>query len=63
MNAEVKLEYTGLFPTHLNLASSNTKFQIQDEATARFVDFSSYNATAFIVKQEPISVKQYVSYR
>jgi hypothetical protein len=63
MNTEVKLEYTGLFPTYLNLASSGTKFQIQDNTTARFIDFSSYNTTTYIVKQEPIPVKQYVTYR
>jgi hypothetical protein len=63
MNTEVKLEYTGLFPTYLNLASSSTKFQIQDDATAHFVDFSSYNTTAYLVKQETTPVKQYVTYR
>jgi hypothetical protein len=62
MNTKIKLEYTGLFPTYLNLASSSTQFQIRDDASARLIDFSSYNTTTYIVKQEPVSVKQYVTY-
>jgi hypothetical protein len=63
MNTEVKLEYTGLFPTYLNLASSSTKFQIQDDVTARLIDFSSCNTAIYVVKQESILVKQHVTYR
>jgi hypothetical protein len=63
MNTEAKLEYTGLFPTYLNLASSSTKFQIQDDSTAPLIDFSSCNTTTYIVKQDQIPVKQYVTYR
>ncbi|MDR1362900.1 MAG: hypothetical protein LBJ35_02460 [Spirochaetaceae bacterium] len=64
MNTEVKLECTGLFPTYLNLSSSSTKFQIQDDATARLIDFSSCNTTAiYVAKQEPIPVKQHITYR
>jgi hypothetical protein len=61
MNDEIRLENVGVFPTYLNLASSSTKFQIHDEASVRLVDFSSCNTT-YIVKQDPIPVKQYVSY-
>lgn len=59
---EIKLEHTGLFPTYLNLASSNTKFQQVDEnVTARLVDFSSCNTT-YLVKQDAVPVQQYVVY-
>jgi len=62
MNIEIKQENTGLFPTYLNLASSGTKFQIQDDTTARLSNFSSCN-TLFIAEREPVPVKQYVIYR
>jgi len=62
MNNEKKQGNIGLFPTYLNLASSIVKFQIQNNVTAPLVDFSSSNNT-FIIKQEPIPAKQYVTYR
>jgi len=62
MNDEIKQETTGLFPTYLNLSSTGTKYQIQDDATARLNNFSSCN-TVFVKEGEPIPVKQYVIYR
>jgi hypothetical protein len=63
MNKNQKLENSGAYPTYLNLASPNTKFQIRDDISAHFVDFSSCSAT-YIVKQEHVSVpQQHVKYR
>jgi len=63
MNKELKLENSGAFPAFLNLASPNVKFEIRNDISVYFVDFSSCNTT-YIVKQEQIPVQQqYVTYR
>jgi len=62
MNIEIKQETTGLFPTYLNLSSSGTKYQMQDDATAPLSNFSSCN-TVFIAEHESVPEKQYVIYR
>ena len=62
MNIEMKQQNSGLFPTYLNFTTSSTKFQEQDDITAKLNDFSSCNTT-FIIEHKPEPVKQYVKYQ
>jgi hypothetical protein len=61
MNDQNMLDTFGVFPTYLNFSSSDRDFQIPVEPSVRLVDFSSYHNT-FLVCQEPVELKQGVTY-